>query len=113
MRKAIVSELAAEASGLRLMEIRCRVEAQLGEALAPARFRDYVNYHSKGTNGFLERLAYGTYRLRSTDDRRSSGLSALESSSVCFDRAVSGTVAPTHRSRDRNRLNECRASCEL
>jgi hypothetical protein len=65
IRDAIVHELATEESGLRLMEIRRRVEARLGEPVASARFRDYVNYQSKSANPWLERLGYGMYRLRS------------------------------------------------
>ena len=65
IRDAIVQELATEAAGLRLLEIRRRVEDRLGEPIASARFRDYVNDQSRGTNPLLERLGYGNYRLRS------------------------------------------------
>lgn len=58
-------ELASEDSGLRLMEIRRRVENRLGESVASARFKDYVNDLSKGAKPLLERLGYGMYRLRS------------------------------------------------
>lgn len=47
------------------MEIRRRVEQRLGEPVAEARFKDYINDQSKGVNPLLERLAYGVYRLRS------------------------------------------------
>ena len=47
------------------MEIRRRVEDRLGEPVASARFKDYVNDQSKGGNPLLERLGYGMYRLRS------------------------------------------------
>ena len=65
IRDAIVNELATEDSGLRLMEIRRRVEDRLGEPVVPGRFKDYVNEQSKGANAWLERLGYGMYRLRS------------------------------------------------
>ena len=65
IRDAIVNELAMEDSGLRLKEIRHRVEDRLGEPVASARFKDYVNDQSKGANPLLERLGYGMYRLRS------------------------------------------------
>jgi len=48
IRDAIVTELTAADAGLRLKEIRSRVENRLGESVAPARFRDYVNAQSKG-----------------------------------------------------------------
>lgn len=47
------------------MELRRRVEDRLGEPVASARFKDYVNDQSKGVSPFLERLGYGIYRLRS------------------------------------------------
>lgn len=65
IRDAIVNELALEDAGLRLMEIRRRVEDRLGKPVASARFKDYVNDQSRGTNPLLERLGYGVYRLRS------------------------------------------------
>jgi hypothetical protein len=65
VRDAIVHELATEESGLRLVEIRRRVEVRLGEPVASARFKDYVNDQAKGANPLLERLGYGMYRLRS------------------------------------------------
>lgn len=64
IRDAIVNELATKDSGLRPMELRRRVEDRLGEPVAPARFKDYVNDQSKGANAMLERLGYGLYRLR-------------------------------------------------
>ena len=64
VRDALVLELAAEDAGLRMMEIRRRVEDRLGKPVAYRRFRDYVNSQSKGTSPLLERLGYGTYRLR-------------------------------------------------
>jgi len=63
IRDALVHELLTESSGLRLMEIRRRVENRLGEPLDNHRFRDYVNDQSKGTNPLLERLGWGIYRL--------------------------------------------------
>ena len=63
LRDAVVSELTGEDYGLRLREIRRRVEARLGEPVACARFKDYVNDQSKGANPLLERLGYGMYRL--------------------------------------------------
>ena len=65
VRGAIIEELASEEPGLRLMEIRRRVEHRLGESIDAARFRDYVNYQSRSANPWLERLGYGRYRLRS------------------------------------------------
>ena len=65
IRRAVVQELAAEGSGLRLMEIRRRVENRLGEPVTPIRFKDYINDQSRGANPLLERLGYGMYRLRS------------------------------------------------
>ncbi len=65
IRDALVEELAAEDSGLRLVEIRRRVEERLGGPVDPTRFKDYVNEQSKGANPLLERLGYGTYSLRS------------------------------------------------
>ena len=65
VRRAILEELASEESGLRLMEIRRRVENRLGESVDSARFRDYVNYQSRSANPWLERLGYGRYSLRS------------------------------------------------
>src|SRR5207245_1716875 len=46
IRHAVVEELAAEGSGLRLMEIRRRVEKRIGEPIGPTRFKDYVNDQS-------------------------------------------------------------------
>lgn len=66
IRHAIVEELATEGSGLRLMEIRRRVEDRLGEPVSPTRLKDYVNDQSRGANPLLERLGYGVYRLRSS-----------------------------------------------
>lgn len=65
IRDAVVNELASEVSGLRLLEIRRRVEDRLGEPVPSARFKDYVNNQSKGANPLFERLGYGMYRLRS------------------------------------------------
>lgn len=64
IRHAIVQALAAEEQGLRLREIRRRVEDRLGEAVIPTRFKNYVNQQSRGANSLLERLGYGIYRLR-------------------------------------------------
>ena len=61
----IIQELAAEDSGLRLLEIRRRVEARLGEPVAPKRFKGYVNDQSRGAKPLLESMGYGRYRLRS------------------------------------------------
>ena len=63
VRDAVVQELATESSGLRLWEIRQRVERRLDEPVAPKRFKDYVNDQSRGTNPLLERVGYGRYRL--------------------------------------------------
>jgi hypothetical protein len=65
IRDAIVAELLETDTGLRLKEMRSRVESRLGEPVAPARFREYVNAQSKGATPLLERLGYGRYRLRS------------------------------------------------
>jgi hypothetical protein len=65
IRDALVQELKGEGSGLRLMEIRRRVEFRLEEPVPPTRFKNYVNEQSKGTNPLLERLGWGRYRLRS------------------------------------------------
>ena len=64
IRDALVKELPTESAGLRLMEIRRRVEERLGEPVEQKRFRDYVNDQSRGTNPLVERLGWGTYRLR-------------------------------------------------
>lgn len=56
--------MADEGAGLRLMEIRQRVERRLDEPVAPKRFKDYVNDQSRGTRPLLERMGYGRYRLR-------------------------------------------------
>ena len=64
VRDAVVHELTAAGSELRLMEIRRRVEGRLGGPVDCNRFRDYVNDQSKGANPLLERLGYGMYRLR-------------------------------------------------
>ena len=50
---------------LRLMEIRARMEARLGQSLSTNRFKDYVNDQTRGRNPLLERLGYGRYGLRS------------------------------------------------
>ncbi len=63
VRDAVVHELTAAGNELRLMEIRRRVEDRLGQPVDRNRFRDYVNYQSKGANPLLERLGYGMYRL--------------------------------------------------
>jgi hypothetical protein len=65
VRDALVQELTADGSGLRLMEIRLRVEDHLGGPVDQKRFKDYVNDQSRGADALLERLAWGTYRLRS------------------------------------------------
>ena len=64
VRDAIIHELDTESSGLRLVEIRQRVERRLDEPVAPKRFKDYVNDQSRGTRPLLERMGYGRYRLR-------------------------------------------------
>jgi len=64
IRDAVIQELAVEGSGLRLMEIRRRVEDRLGEAIPPTRFKNYVNELSRGAKPLVERLGYGVYRLR-------------------------------------------------
>ena len=64
IRNAIVTELTAADDGLRMKDLRHRVEVRLGEPVASARFRDYVNAQSKGVNPLLERVSYGMYRLR-------------------------------------------------
>jgi len=64
VRDALLAELAAEGGELRLKELRRRVESRLGEPVEYGRFRDFVNYQSKGAAPLLERLGYGTYRLR-------------------------------------------------
>jgi hypothetical protein len=63
VRSAIVSVLAEEAGGLRLRELRQRVEQRLGEDIDAARFKDYVNDQSHGKEAILERLGYGHYKL--------------------------------------------------
>jgi hypothetical protein len=60
----MLAELAAETSGLRLIEIRRRVEHRLKAPVPYDRFKDFVNAHSKGSDPLLERSGYGTYRLR-------------------------------------------------
>lgn len=64
IRDALVLELAEEEYGLRLREIRRRVEARLGRPVDADRFKDYVNGQSKAANPLVERLGYGMYRLR-------------------------------------------------
>ena len=56
VRDALVLELTAAGSELRLMEIRRRVEDRLGRPVDRNRFRDYVNDQSRGANPLLERL---------------------------------------------------------
>ena len=49
---------------MRLMEMRRRVEQRLGGPVDSKRFKDYVNDQSKGADPLLERIGWGTYRLR-------------------------------------------------
>ena len=64
IRDALVRELGDHGAELRLMDLRERVELRLGESVDRRRFRDYVNDQSRGASPLLERLGYGTYRLR-------------------------------------------------
>src|SRR5579862_2301702 len=64
VRDAISNELVAEPEGLRVSELRRRVEAQLGETIDTKRFKDYLNGQSKAAKPLVERLSYGIYRLR-------------------------------------------------
>jgi hypothetical protein len=66
VRAAILAVLTEEGGELRLGEIQRRVEARLGEAVRPERFKDYVNQQSRGRRAILERLGYGLYRVRGT-----------------------------------------------
>ena len=63
IRAALVHELLTESAGLRLREIRLRVEDRLGEPVDRNRFRDYVNDQSRGSSPLLERLGWGVYHL--------------------------------------------------
>lgn len=65
LRETLVEVLREADGDLRLMELRERMEARLGESLASKRFRDYVNDQTRGRNPLLTRLGYGRYRLRS------------------------------------------------
>ena len=59
VRDALVHELTAAGSELRLMEIRRRVEERLGRPVDRHRFKDYVNDQSRGADPLLERLGWG------------------------------------------------------
>jgi len=65
VRRALVQVLTSEGSGVRLKDLRQKVEERLGKPVNQNRFKDYVNSQTRGANPLLERLGYGTYRLRS------------------------------------------------
>src|SRR5579883_2072917 len=64
IRNALVREMPADGSGIRLKDLRQLVELRLGETVDRNRFKDYVNDQSRGANALLERVGYGVYRLR-------------------------------------------------